>query len=283
MIYNACFSVFGRTVKIKKESECKRKPATWFNDQCRTSKGIFLQTKRTFKSSNSEENKVAFLDARRSFVQAKRKAKRKFSNDQKFELSELGKSAPKKFWKKVNQFRNKKVSMTGDLSVGEFQEHFHRIMNNQNLGGHDRSYVFPESNIQVEELDKHISESEVLKAIHSLKRGKSPGFDGILGDFFIDAKDFMVPYLVIIYNKIYESGVYPESWCKGLIVPIHKRGDRNDPNNYRGIMLISVFAKLFSLILKNRLNTWCEDNEVLNEFQFGFRTRRFGSNLLKMV
>ena len=278
VIYNACFSVFGRTVKIKKQSECKRKPATWFNDQCRTSKGIFLQAKRTFKSSNSEENKVAFLDARRSFVQAKRKAKRKFSNDQKFELSELGKSAPKKFWKKVNQFRNKKVSMTGDLSVGEFQEHFHRIMNNQNLGGHDRSYIFPENNIQVEELDKHISESEVLKAIHSLKRGKSPGFDGILGDFFIDAKDFMVPYLVIIYNKIYESGVYPESWCKGLIVPIHKRGDRNDPNNYRGIMLISVFAKLFSLILRNRLNTWCEDNEVLNEFQFGFRVGRSTSD-----
>ena len=90
----------------------------------------------------------------------------------------------------------------------------------------------------------------------------------------------MVPYLVIIYNKIYESGIYPESWCKGLIVPIHKKGDRNDPNNYRGIMLISVFAKLFSLILRNRLNTWCEDNEVLNEFQFGFRVGRSTSDCI---
>ena len=96
MNYNACFSVFGRTVKIKKQSERKRKPATWFNDQCRTSKGVFLQAKRTFKSSNLEENKVAFLDARRSFVQAKRK----FSNDQKLELSELGKTAPKKVLEK---------------------------------------------------------------------------------------------------------------------------------------------------------------------------------------
>ena len=155
--------------------------------------------------------------------------------------------------------------MTGDLTVGEFQEHFRKIMNNQNLGGQERSYVFPENNnIQVEELNKPISESEVLKAIHSLKRGKSPGFDDILGDFFIDSKDFLIPYMVKIYNKIYESGVYPESWCKGLIVPIHKRGDRNYPNNYRGIMLIYVFAKLFSLVLRNRLNTWCEDNEVLN-------------------
>ena len=76
----------------------------------------------------------------------------------------------------------------------------------------------------------------------------------------------MVPYLAKIYNRILESGVYQESWCKGLIVPIHKRGDRNDPNNYRGIMLIGVFAKIFSLVLRNHLSTWCEDNEFLNEF-----------------
>ena len=83
VIYDACYSVFGNTVKIKKQSQSKRKTADSFNDQCRTSKGVFLQAKRTFKSSDSEENKVAFLDARRSFVQAKRIAKRKFKNHKK--------------------------------------------------------------------------------------------------------------------------------------------------------------------------------------------------------
>ena len=87
----------------------------------------------------------------------------------------------------------------------------------------------------MEELDMPITYAEVLKAINSLKRGKSPGFDGILNDFFIDGKEFLIPYLVKIYNNIFDSGIYPESWCKGLIVPIHKKGDRSDPNNYRGI------------------------------------------------
>ena len=81
---------------------------------------------------------------------------------------------------------------------------------------------------------------------------------------------FLIPYLIKIYNNISDSGIYPESWCKGLIVPIHKKGDRSDPNNYRGITLISAFAKLFSLVLRNRLNPWCEDNEKFSEFQFGF-------------
>ena len=91
VIYDACYSVFGNTVKIKKQSQSKRKTADWFNDQCRTSKGVFLQAKRTFKSSDSEENKVAFLDARRSFVQAKRIAKRKFKNHKKLSCLNWGK------------------------------------------------------------------------------------------------------------------------------------------------------------------------------------------------
>ena len=62
---------------------------------------------------------------------------------------------------------------------------------------------------------------EIEKAINSLKRGNSPGFDGILNDFFIDAKEFTAPYLLRVYNQIYNSAVYPESWAKGLIVPVH--------------------------------------------------------------
>ena len=74
-----------------------------------------------------------------------------------------------------------------------------------------------------------------------------------------------------IYNKIFKSTIYPESWAKGLIVPIHKKGEKGNPNNYRRITLISTFAKIFSLVLRNRLNVWCESNQIFNDFQFGFR------------
>ena len=101
-----------------------------------------------------------------------------------------------------------------------------------------------------------------------------------MSDFFIDAKDFIAPFLQKIYNVIFETGTYPESWAKGLIVPIHKKGDKGDPNNYRGITLISTFAKIFSLVLRNRLNTWCEANEIFNDLQFGFRNQRSTSDCI---
>ena len=47
--------------------------------------------------------------------------------------------------------------------------------------------------------------------------------------------------------------------------------DKKDVNNYRGITLTSLFSKIFSNILDNRLRKWSENNNILNDCQFGFR------------
>ena len=115
------------------------------------------------------------------------KTKCKYQNEQKFRLADMSKNAPKSFWKNINNFRNKKSSATGGLTIGEFQEYFNhvnRIMNNRDRGENADFSNLPDINIEVQELDKPITEAEILKAIMSLERGKSPGFDGVLGDFF---------------------------------------------------------------------------------------------------
>ena len=209
------FSVCGKTVRVKGNQNRKRKPAVWFNQDCKDSKSAFLNAKRTLKNSYSENNKIAFLEARSIFVQTKRRGWLKFQNEQKFKLADMSKRAPKQFWKKIKKkkIRNKKSSDTGDLTICEFQDHFNRLMNNRNVGNNMDFSNLPDINIDVQDLDKPIIEAEILKAINSLKRGKNPGFDGVLNDFFLDAEEFMISYLVKIYNKIYDSGIYPESWC----------------------------------------------------------------------
>jgi len=87
-----------------------------------------------------------------------------------------------------------------------------------------------------------------------MNKHKSSDIDGNVIDFFIDAKEFITPYLVTMFNYIFEKGIYPESWCNGIIVPIFKKGDRTCAINYRGITLINVVAKLFSTLLRNRIN-----------------------------
>lgn len=55
---------------------------------------------------------------------------------------------------------------------------------------------------------------------------------------------------------------------------IHKTGDINNENNYRGIAVMNTFSKILTTILTNRLNTWVECHNILPESQSGFRKRR---------
>ena len=73
-----------------------------------------------------------------------------------------------------------------------------------------------------------------------------------------------------IFNHIFGTGIYSEDWSKGVIVPIHKKGCKSDPSNYRSFTKKNTMTKVFSLLLRNRLNAWCESEQNLNEAQFGF-------------
>jgi len=64
----------------------------------------------------------------------------------------------------------------------------------------------------------------------------------------------------------------PSDWSKMLLAPIHKKGDKLDPANYRAIALLSIPGKVFNRVILNRMSEKCE--EFLSNQQFGFRKNR---------
>jgi hypothetical protein len=274
LMYDCSFKIHGKILrqgnsKIKGKNE-------WFNHECRNAKARFLNSRRAFNESNTIENRNAFLESRRNFCLIKRKAKRKFSKYEKKQLTDLSRTDPKKFWKRVNGYRQSKQYKHADIDANQFRDYFSEMLNDpvrMYTMSNDFSYN-NEAQVNIECLDKPFEENEILKIISSLGKNKAAGIDKVVNEFFIDAKLFITPFLVKIFNKIYESGKYPSSWTRGIIVPIHKKGDKSEPANYRGITLINSIAKIFSLTLRNRLNIWCEQQSIFNDVQFGFRSKR---------
>ena len=73
------------------------------------------------------------------------------------------------------------------------------------------------------------------------------------------------------FNKFFESAEFPSSWLETVLVPVHKSGTKYDPSNYRGISLLNVLYKIFSIIINNRLVKWTDQFEIIDEMQSGFR------------
>ena len=64
---------------------------------------------------------------------------------------------------------------------------------------------------------------------------------------------------------------FSEEWLLGVVVILHKEGERSDLNDFRGITLLSMLGKLLVGVLNNRLTSFAEKNEILLENQCGFR------------
>jgi len=79
------------------------------------------------------------------------------------------------------------------------------------------------TSVSIDEIDRPFSVEEISKTISSLQRHKSADYNNNVSDFLLIPIFFIPPYLVDVFNKIFESGVYPDDWCKGVIVTIHKR------------------------------------------------------------
>jgi hypothetical protein len=84
---------------------------------------------------------------------------------------------------------------------------------------------------------------------------------------------------VKIFNAYLSYGLYLTSWAQGYITPLHKSGDSNDANNYRGITITGAIGKLFNRIMNNRLDSFLEKNEIIDSCQIGFSKKARTSDL----
>jgi hypothetical protein len=103
-------------------------------------------------------------------------------------------------------------------------------------------------------LNCDITLDEIAQVMRRLKRNKSAGLDSIKAEFLLDASDMLHVPLHIVFNKLSQQG-YSTGLCTGVIHALHKGGDALQFENYRGITVGLVLAKVFAMILEAQLNS----------------------------
>ena len=89
---------------------------------------------------------------------------------------------------------------------------------------------------------------------------------------------YLRSYITEIIKVVWSSGTLPNDWKKACTVLAHKKGDSNDPGNFRPITLESIPLKIFTSALRNSIFDFLRSNNfVEHEIQKGFTQKLSGT------
>ena len=194
------------------------------------------------------------------------------------------KSNPKYFYSYANRFSKSKPKvgplldpttneLTDDsLAMANILQNQYKSVFTQPLPNYDLPQN-DEPTTQILE-DFNLTIEEFTKEIESLSPSSAPGADGFPAILLLKTKNNIALPLQIIWRNILNKGVTPKLLKTGHITPVYKKGNQGLAENYRPVTLTSHVSKVFEKIVRNKIQTHLEDNELYNTKQHGFRKGR---------
>lgn len=259
------------------DAEKYMKHSEWFDKDCIDARNVYLESLKSFNCCKTDENRVILCNHKSAYKSVITKKKNMFYRKKMQEIENLKKSKPKDFWK---YFKKQTGKVDNKINLEQFREYFSNLSNyffqcyNAEAEEFCENNDFTITNEIFPELDEPITCSEILSAVKSLKRNKAYGNDCLLNEYFIESIDILSSHICDLFNCILNSGCFPDKWTEGIIIPLHKKGNQNDVNNYRGITLVSCLSKLFTTVINRRIEKFCNEHNTISDAQFGFRKGR---------
>lgn len=261
---------------IKESAECMKKCICtnkgkvcndWFDQECLMCKREVSRLLRISRRSVKPEDIQEYVIARREYKHLQ-KRKRKHFNKQLIDKLVLSINNQKEFWDVVHRTSFKRKQVRNNISVDVWFNHFQALLQ-KTVNNAQNDEVLDEEIYS--NMNRPISKEEVLLALNKLKNRKAAGPDGIIGELLKKSCDQVVSFFLKLFNKLFDEDIFPHNWTESVILPIYKKGDINNPNNYRGISLCDISSKIFSIIINNRLQAWVKENNITGDYQAGFK------------
>ena len=286
---------YNKSFPLKRLSRKRAKDKPWITAGLKQSikqKHLLYQQ---FIFDRTEENKVAYKIFKNKLRSVIRKAeadyyKEAFSSKSKSikemwkELGDLSTTKRKK-GNPISKLIVNNVEITKDKDIANtLNKHF------TNIGKNLAEKIVPKQNLTFKTyLTNPTANSlylrptdsdEILKEINRLKTKATLD---IRVSLLKHVKQEIVNGLVIIFNKSFEEGRFPEMLKIAKVIPIFKGENPTDPNNYRPISLLSIFDKLLEKVMYNRVNAFLTKHKIFYKYQFGFRKNHATADALSEV
>ena len=171
---------------------------------------------------------------------------------------------------------------TSGVSPSNWHAHFSNLLAKEvDNDNYLQQYISDNIDLNINELNNPFTMEELSNGLKGLKNNKSSSFDRISNEILKTGGKVLKDTFLKLFNSIQRSSFYPNLWKKDILHPIHKSDEKTDPNNFRGIAISSCFGKLFTKLLKNRLETYCLKYNIINKVQgSGKKSSRTSDHLM---
>ena len=128
------------------------------------------------------------------------------------------------------------------------------------------------------------SKEEIKKQMDLMKES-APGNDNTRLIYIRKAGPRIFEEIVKLVNFMFENPAekWEDSLKLGLVIPLHKKGDKDNPNNFRGVCLLSMGSRILARIMADRLRIWSEKMMLLDDNQAGFRKGRATADVTQVM
>ncbi|KAI8441229.1 hypothetical protein MSG28_014878 [Choristoneura fumiferana] len=118
-----------------------------------------------------------------------------------------------------------------------------------------------------------VSIDKVTQIIKSLKTN-AEGYDGINLNMIIMTLPYTLDIITKIINKSITTSIVPDVWKIASVRPLPKTKNPTDLKELRPVSILPCFSKVLEKVVCMQLTNYLERNEILPEFQSGFRKGR---------
>ena len=118
-----------------------------------------------------------------------------------------------------------------------------------------------------------VTPNEVSGIVQSLKNTKTD-IDHIPVSIFKSFSTYFVPSLCKLINMSFQLGMFPDPLKHATVIPVFKKHDAHNVNNYRPISLLPFISKIFEKCIHNRLSDYATNCVIFTDCQYGFRKSR---------
>ena len=183
-------------------------------------------------------------------------------------------------WKAIHQLTKPYTSNNKcSIPVDVLNNHFSTIgdtlnSTNKNIHSFDSSNLqqFCKSKINEETFSiPLLSTHEVFVYLSSLNNKNSSGFDGISPKILKLSAPYVVDSLTYLFNLCLSQNYFPKLFKHAKVIPLFKKGDINDCNNYRPISLLSSISKPLERHIHSHFSSFIEKHQLFHTHQSGFR------------